>query len=684
MTTYAPSYAIPAQPANVPCWLGRGMRLCVQGVDIDSPYVFAGRRLGGPWCAAVDLELPARLEGLAARPGASAYAHLAARQRHAFIEWLVSGRRGKVTDAAVLVAFLAGAEQFLLDDSLGRTPADEADLLAELQVLADYYRSAHPEQAGQCLALRDYAWVRRQARLATPAWGAPDFAQLAGMPASLALRWVVGDLLARGEPLPAKVAYQLARTHLTSMAVRRLPLFEVQFERLFLQRFAERFGKGIAAPDSTLVSEPVAYSAVGAPLYGQRCRLSRQAPMLMSSGTLRQRLSDLTATCMGELQDYIAVRMDGTPDDAAWSKLPVCLWPARPRSAFRALVAQALNSPTAVHFEQVAPYFVAGPTLAEKNLVRVAAGLAQVGLASYPPLPHDKPATARTPFILYAADSPAPPTRLADPAGDAFEMALRLAKLGCPAPQDDEPGADAGTGGTLALPALFERMATRVLADEAVTPALRRCRWAALYWAQTGAAKGVTRAQWSKLPAEAQQAALDMLAHLLAPLPELPATPQLDKLLGAPWVALKARPFQLDSARVQQLTAETGAVHQLLGTLFEGEPAPEGQAPGSPASPAGAVSLASSAAPAAPSAGPGAARLAFLRFLANLTTLPAAQLQQQASSLALMPEGTVEWANELAYDVAGQPVLEEAGDNWLVAPDVVAELLQYLAREVAP
>jgi len=655
MTSTAPTFAIPPASTVAPRWLGRGMQLCVQGRTLESPFVFAGRRLPGPWSAAVDVELPARLEGLAGRPRASAYAHLTSRQRHGFLEWLAGGRRGKVSEPPILVAFLAGAEQFLLDDSLGRTVEEEQDLYEELLLLAECYRTAHPEQATQFLWLRDYAWIRRRATAKPGTPLAPDLRQSAGVSAGLALRWRAGELLSNDKPISAALAYQFALSHLTGPELRRLPVFEKEFAWLFAHHFAEQFGRAMPISDASLVDEVIAYRTVGAPLLGQRCRLSRPAPVMVASTELRNNIAQITIRCLEELADFISVRMEGTTAEEAWAKLPVGLWPAKPRNVFRSLVASALVSPIAVTYEQMAPYFVAGPAMTAKNLSRVSSGLAQVGLTSYPQLPFAKPASVRTPFMIYSLDGVSVGERIEDPEVEPLLLALRLASMESPASTEDSSS----------LPPLFERIQAQVRADDSLTVALRRQRGAAIHWAQTEALKAVTRAQWGKTPAAAREAASAVLAKLLAPLHELPPTPALDAMLGPTWLALKAKPFQLDTSRVEQLTAETGAVHQLLGALFEDEPsAAVSTAPAPLASPA--------------ATGPAEARKAFLRHLVGMTSIAAADLQALAASLSLMPNGTVEWANELAYDVAGQPALEELNDEWMVAADIVAELLGHL------
>lgn len=665
MTSSPTSFAIPSAPANAAHWLGRGKQLCVQGLQIDAPFVFAGRRLSGPWCAAVDVELPARLDGLAGRPGASAYAHLTARQRYAYLNWLAAGRRGKLTEQTMLVTFLAGAEQYLLNDDVTRTPADEADLLEELQQLASTYRTVYPDLAQQCVSLRDYAWVRRQAIGGTaPEAAAAGLDQLAGTTPSLALRWVAGAVLARKEPVPGELAYHFARTYLTGNEYRRLPLYETELRQLFLVRFSERFGKGLPVVDANLASEVVSYSPVGAPMLGQRTRLSRPSPIFVGSQALRLALGSMLASCMNQLQDFIEARMEGIAAEAAWTKLPVVLWPAPLRDAFRKLIVQALHEPTPVTYEQLAPYFVAGPTMTEKNMTRVVDGLAQLGLATYPQMPFQKPANVRSPFMLYEQDTVAALNQMVDPAEDSWPLALRVV-----ASEKEAVRAQ-----------LTERLHSQVQRDAALSLELRRQRRAALAWARSEALKPLTRVQWAKVPVPAQDAVTALLSILLAPLDDLPTTPVMDALLGPRWQKLKSAPLRLDVQRVQQLTVETSAVNRLLGDLFSDDaPTPplnalDTQAP-TPTS--AGVPIATTSSPS-PSGLGASARHEFLRRLTGMPDLPDLELHCLAAELSLMAEGTVDWANELAYDVTGQPLLEEFGDGWLVTPGLAQELLEHL------
>jgi hypothetical protein len=653
MTSSATTFAIPSAPASAAHWLGRGKQLCVQGLQIESPFVFAGRRLSGPWCAAVDVELPARLDGLAGRPGASAYAHLTARQRYAYLNWLAAGRRGKLTEQTILVTFLAGAEQYLLNENVTRLPDEEADLLDELMQLAATYRTVYPDMAAQCVCLRDYAWVRRHALDGSaPERAAADLVQMAGMGPSLALRWCAGAVLARQEPIPVALAYHFARTHLTGNEFRRLPLYEAELRQLFQMRFAERFGKGISVLDANLTSEVVAYSPVGAPMLGQRTRLARPSPLFVGSQSLRLALGALVAACMNQLKDFIEARMDGIDANAAWTKLPVALWPAPQRDAFRKMVSAALHEPTPVSYEQLAPYFVAGPTMTEKNMARVVDGLAQLGLATYPQMPFHKPANVRAPVMLYEQDTVAALNQLIDPMEDSWPLALRVVA------SEKEP----------ARAMLGERLLAHIHLDARLSLELRRQRRAALAWSRLEAVKPCTRVQWAKVPVPLQDCATGLLSTLLAPLEDLPPTPVMDLLLGVRWQTLKSAPLRLDPLRVQQLTVETSAVNQLLGDLFSEETAPLGDA---------ALSVTAPALPVTASHGV-SARHEFLRRIAGMVELPDLELHCLAAELSLMAEGTVDWANELAYDVAGQPLLEEARDGWHVTPGVALELLAHL------
>lgn len=665
MTSSPISFAIPSAPTSAAHWLGRGKQLCVQGLQIEAPFVFAGRRLSGPWCAAVDVELPARLDGLAGRPGASAYAHLTARQRYAYLNWLAAGRRGKLTEQTMLVTFLAGAEQYLLNEDVTRTPADEADLLEELQQLASAYRTVYPDLAQQCVSLRDYAWVRRHAIGGTsPEVATLGLVQLAGTHPSLALRWIAGAVLARQEPVQGTLAYHFARTYLTGNEYRRLPLYESELHQLFMVRFAERFGNGLPVLDANLSSEVVSYSPVGAPMLGQRTRLSRPSPIFVGSQALRLGVGSLLANCMNQLQDFIQARMEGIAADAAWTKLPVVLWPAPLRDAFRKLIVQALHEPTPVTYEQLAPYFVAGPTMTEKNMTRVVDGLAQLGLATYPQMPFQKPATVRAPFMLYEQDTVAALNKLIDPEEDCWPLALRVVVSEKEAVREQ----------------LSERLHAQVQRDAALSLELRRQRRAALAWARSDALKPITRVQWAKVPVSLQDAVTGLLSTLLAPLEDLPATPVMDALLGTRWQTLKSAPLRLDARRVQQLTVETSAVNQLLGDLFSDAEAPAPTiALDTPAPLSNSAVLPGPTTVTPSPVGPGTtARHEFLRRLTSMLDLPDLELHCLAAELSLMAEGTVDWANELAYDVTGQPLLEEFGDGWQVTPGLAQELLEHL------
>jgi hypothetical protein len=172
--------------------------------------------------------------------------------------------------------------------------------------------------------------------------------------------------------------------------------------------------------------------------------------------------------------------------------------------------------------------------------------------------------------------------------------------------------------------------------------------------------KKLTPAAFSKLDDERRKTITDLARAAFAGLPALKAP--LSKFFGDQWFRVVPPTLRLDTSRVAQLVQETDRVQVLLGSVFVDDSTTASLADNS-------LAIAS---PAAPASG---AKSTFLIRLAAQSLWSQAQLQALADALGLMLGGTLEWANEQAYDLCGVPLLEEDGGGWAVDAGVLAEVL---------
>jgi hypothetical protein len=637
---------------GTPAWAGSDAFATAGDFTLSQPLVFVGRNLSPQWAAAVDLDLPAAPTGLAGRPGAGTYQEMTSRQRYAYLQWLANKRATPLSDDSTLRVFLAGLEGFLLTDGRTLESPDVPEVLQELQRLHKRYISTHGQLADQCSALHDAFRLSQTEQRGLRAYGDTGFVQLPGGAPSLGLRTALGHLMEDGKRLPARWAYQWARCWLSTQEVHVLPFYEDVLKRLFVQRYVQTFGEGLALPPTDRGMFEVAYVPRNPALRNNKLSLKHPVPSIGYWPHVTQPLAALLTRCRDELMPYALKRANGAPDAECWPQLPISLWPEEHRHAFRSLVEQALETPLVTAYAKLAAYFQLPAAAHRKYFAQLKARLCEFGLAAYPDLEGDRrPKSAEGAFVIFADAGGA--DALVDAEASTLEFVLRLCWTQFGASVDN-----------------WARCAphlSQCAQISSLSRALRMQRRARLAWAPHAGYKRVTGASFVKLDPAIQAQVRSWMYRLLAHVADLGPTPLLDKVLGANWRHIpQSTEFVLDTAKVALLTHETSQVQVLLGTVFgddmepdEPTTVPSGAAPDSTRSPL----------------------RAFLDALKAQPRWAHSELVSLANGLSLMLDGTIDDVNELGFDQCGVPVLEDTGEDWQVDSGVLNEVLQSLLGE---
>lgn len=609
--------------------------------------MYVGWGLPPRWGCGIDLSLPASPDGLAARPGAAGYAQLTSRQRLGFLHWLEKGRDGVLGDEAHLRVFLANAEEFLLavPKAASAVESPERDvLLQELHRLANRYSATQATLALQCALLADFARLQGFEIRGRRAYEDLTFVQTAARSQSVFLRFALAQLAEDGKPMPARWAFQWARSLLSRSDLQDVALCDDLLRRLFVQKYVQSHGEGLRLELNSLnQGRSLSYSPVSAGLAGRPCVLKTENSTLGGSLATSEALASLLVRCFDDLRPYLTRRRLGATPEQCWQLLPVSLWPEEQRLAFRGLVQQAHDAPVTVFFDLVSGYLGVDAAFGKKSLAQVDNRLAEFGLKSLPSLTGDlRPVDATAPFVLMA--------RVDSPADDetAFVELLRI---------------------VVSIRSVLDD-ATRASVDQALTahavasPTSRAVRAHREAWLALAHADGLKRltARAFKKRAQPHRDAVRQLAGVLLASCAQRLDNGLAKYLGEGW-ASGGKALRLDAQKLSSLLEETGRVQGLLGVLFDPDVA------GSAAPPQPATE------PAAPSSAGRSKRL-LLERLGARTLWPHAQFDALARELSMLPGGALEWANDLAFDTLDTALLDETSEGWVVEPQVLAALLE--------
>jgi hypothetical protein len=709
-------------------WIPPGQAAAAGAHVIPGGLVYLGRRFGPPTSvepALINPELPVaalRERRAAGHTGPRlAYHLLSPGERGEYLDWLAGGRRADVAPGLVLL-FCSGLERRVLLDA-DDDPAVRAELpaiTAEVRRLLIRYGDEAPNLRRSLVDLLALLALLAAPRTAPAADAAP-----AAEPGPMALRVALARFAAAREPVPVDWARAWIGNHpaLPPRSVHRHCAAE--FDRLFAQRYRDRYGAGLVPPDD---------------VPGIRLRYRPANPGLSTTLVCREDLPDVLTEprctrALGLLVDEVATALE-----------PYRQWLARFPQGRGSLAAAALlpRELVEVGHGQVgalrvwaerrlegrpwavvdAGGFWAFWSAAEPDRMTrdEAAGLlavlALLDLGVEPDVRFGAPSLTRRPAVLFRLGRPAshrPSARF--PAAAAImrcAAAVASATL-APAPIDPRDPSGAAVLATVrnlaaALPLapgedlrLVARLAWLLTTRTDVERLARHTTTLTAAEREIAGHYLVTVAQAANAAVgPTGVAALTRVYRILGLEPELvfqrlheraagvahvPPHPERAAPTGAheqdepvlvqaagaspsgyalPWVIDGAPPGKvtLDRAAISRKVAESDAAATMLAAIFDDADDENG---------AGTCD-GRAADGVRPSAALDLAHDALLRALATRASWTRTEFAELAAAHGVLPEGTLDTVNDVAIETTGAPVVVD-GDTLAIDNDVLVELL---------
>nr|WP_225927382.1 TerB N-terminal domain-containing protein [Pseudomonas ekonensis] len=609
--------------------------------------------------------------------------------RRAYLQWLSGGRR-QPADAGYVFLFFYGLERRALIDAPvdPQAKAELPAIKAEVHRLLDLYGDNYSFRgyATRFLAHLDAGTVESQSYLTEP-----DITAVDGYELPMTLRIALGQMAVDKYPLNASWALTWALTE--PNISRRTPVTRCpeQFATLFKNEFAKRFPNGIPLTRNKTKLK-TAYRPASAGLSIPAVSVGDLPDVAATSGT-RNKLQVIVEDCSAVLDPYS--RYLGRNPDAANSlesilQLPIELWPDEAKAELEQLEQRVGGEIICMSFGELAGRFKSAGALSRDKVLALARALESMRIGLEP----DVLSGSRTPkaedtIALFAADSDEGTLRSNDAYG-AAAVTLDLAS------------AVAAADGDTSLEEV-KLLFSHIDSWDHLCGAHRKRLKAHL---QIQLKQPPTLASLKKklepLTSEAKRKIAGFLAHLAQADGEV--TPQEVKLLervykslsldpqlvysdlhsaavrplqtepvasmdAAPTVASAEGGVTLDMAKIARLQQETAEVSALLANVF-GEESTAADVPQIDVIDQGEDS---SVEQFATVHGLDVEHSAFLRLLVSRTEWSRAELEDVASDMELMLDGSLERINDMAFELFDIPVTE--GDDPIeINPDILEEL----------
>lgn len=609
------------------------------------------------------------------------YSEISASARRAYLNWLAEGRCHPEADIGYVFIFFYGLERRAILDAASdeAAKADLAPIAEELRQLLGIYGE-------KSNSFRRYAA------------GLLDWIELVGQPTQLykrvlpvlprsyelpvVLRLALGQTVMDGVPVPATLALAWARLEpgisLRTPAVRCAD----EFDRLFLQRYAEWFGAGIELPRNRTKLKFI-YQPASAGLRGLgEIKLTfGDTPDVSALTAPVKKLADLVESCTSELESFS--RQLGRNPEARTSldgllQLPATLWPDSARQALEGLKSRMRDGFLVLGFGEVLGLLPGGSTLTREKVLGLARALESLNIAMEP----DVLAGAKVPkpenkVVLFL--KPVGETELrASPAYQVATLTLQLAS------------AVAVADGQF-TEAEVDHLRGQIRSWQHMTPAHQQRLMAQL---QLLVEAPVSLAGLKKQLEPLEAGAKEAIATFMATLAQVDGvvSPEEVKLLekvykalgidsqkvfsdvhqvaaGAPKSATsKDSGFRLDPERIAALQKDTEKVSALLATIFT-----EDEAPPLPAT-ASSTEVEPVELTHTHLLGLDDSHSSLARLLISRPQWSRQELLDAAADLELMLDGALERINEAALDTFDMPLLE--GDDPV---EVNSEALERIA-----
>ncbi|SEG62692.1 Uncharacterized conserved protein, tellurite resistance protein B (TerB) family [Nonomuraea solani] len=672
------------------------MGVTIAGYNIVGGLLYIGTQLAAPSGYTVDPALinpalPVDLrqpdwggQGLDYWPS---YSDIPPRSRAAYLAWLADGRRFPQAPIGYVFLYFYGLERRVLYD----LQRDRSSAAFELPIIHQEVRRLLSIYGGH-RAFKRYVGQFEQVVdmfTAEPSAKAPEPTR--DYPPPLRLRTGLGTFAAQGVPVPADWALTWIRSHPEYYPRTPATRCTAEFDALFLQRYAARYGKGLLVrPGRKEVT--LDYRPASAGFRGVAELTLPGIPDIIGYAAPTRKLVALADECTAELEAYS--RYLGRVPDGQRSVQAQALLPAELVNLSGGGAGQAIawarhrldTQESAVVPVGEFSAFISSPQAAKptkKDIVALAQVLGRAGVGIEPDPRLGGAVLTSGSMVLFAA--PDGPTAAASDAYQAATLLLHLAAAVSAADGDFDETEQRHLSDHL------ER-ALHLTADE------RLRLHAHLRWLTVTPVKltGLTR-RIAGIDAAQRQYVAEFLTAIAAAdgrispdevktLTKIYRLLELDPALlpattkpaptTEPVVVRPAQPergyaipqqteqtagplVRLDEAAIAAKLAETARVGALLGSIFTEDEPPPAAAP-LPA--------------AAPVAGLDGQHSGLVGELASGEQISRAQFEQLAARWKLLPDGALDRINEAAYELVGEPLLDGDDPIW-VDRNLLGEML---------
>lgn len=685
-TSSEKTYAIPKSPPGSAegRWVPAGQVVRVAGLDLPGGMLYVGTHLKAANGSAEPSLISEHLN--IARQGDyrerhtnywPSFSDISATGRRAYLNWLAEGRSHPDCDIGLVFLFFYGLERRVIFDT-SKDPAIKTEwpaIAGELRrLLAIYGRRSGSflRYAGELLNWIELDGVSSNAKLYLEP--IPAFPRGYELPAYLKL--ALGQASLDRAPLPGELALAWVRLNPQNglrTAATRCP---DEFERLFLQRYLEVFGRGLVLPKNRTKLKFV-YQPASAGFNGASISLGfGDVPDVTALTAPIRALVEIANQCTDELGAFS--RLVGKDASARTSldgllQLPATLWPEEAQKRIEAFKDSMQAGALTQRLDAVIALLGGSNQALNRDRVRtLARALQDVGIGMEPDvLTGARAPGAADPVVLFALS----PGEASASDTDAYRTAALTLQLA---------SAVAHADGSISEQEILHLRKEIELWNH-LTPRSRERLHAHLSWLIS---TPMTLAGLKKKLDPLEQSAKQVVATFMATLAQADGmvSPDEVKFLEKVYKALGVEPkqvfsdihavgagntlsaptpttgFRLDAARIAELEKDTARVSALLSEIFTEETVPPPAPPVEvePTHDSGLLGL-------------DEAHSALVRLMLSRPQWTRAELEDAASDLELMLDGALEQVNEACFD-AHNILLTDGEDPIDIHPEALEKI----------
>ncbi|MBE0548492.1 MAG: TerB N-terminal domain-containing protein [Rubrivivax sp.] len=334
------------------------------------------------------------------------YATLAPRDRGAYLNWLMHGRRSPVP-AGLALLFFKGLERRTFDTHAESGAREELGQLAtEMRALAALYGPLSrtlQEHASDLSTLVECGLTKARAYAVACRSPQPTFSP------SFELRLAVAQAAFDHAPLPAHWALEWVLQDAHSTVRTSALLCAPELQRLFRLRYQERYGAGIELPSNSgplVLKYSPASQAI--PRGKTLTVVTESTANILDSSPARGELRKLVESCLEELSTFSRFA-ERSPDRArtieGLVRIPTVAWPADATEWFESLEAEVRKAPQILALDVFRRRFGGQATMSKVSLAALFKVLGSFGVGVKPLELATKGVTSTAERVVLFSDS---------------------------------------------------------------------------------------------------------------------------------------------------------------------------------------------------------------------------------------------------------------------------------------